>query len=129
MAQPLYAAWRNMMNRCTKPSHPQFHNYGGRGITVCKEWFDFDQFVDDMRPTWRKGLTLDRTDNDGGYSPFNCAWVTMAVQGRNRRTSTLIEFNGRTQTLMEWSRETGIPNQTISARLKRGWSPDRVLGF
>lgn len=76
-----------MLQRCTSPTHPAWKNYGGRGITVCERWRrDFAAFFADMgvRP---EGLTLERVDNERGYSPENCTWATYAAQLKNRRPS------------------------------------------
>lgn len=80
-----HAIWTNMVQRCTNPRNPAWDDYGGRGITVCDRWrHDFAAFLADMgeRP---EGLTLDRIDNDRGYSPDNCRWTTWTVQRRNQR--------------------------------------------
>lgn len=82
---PLYAAWRGMKSRCYREKDPRYKDYGGRGITVCERWLDsFENFLADMgeRP---EGLTLDRKDNDGPYSPDNCKWSTRSEQQRNTR--------------------------------------------
>jgi len=81
---PMYRAWAQMIQRCTNPDNRHFHNYGGRGITVCDEWKSFDRFKADMgeRPP---GLSLDRIDNNRGYSKENCRWATHSQQMRNRR--------------------------------------------
>lgn len=80
-----YITWAHMIQRCTNSKDKAYHNYGGRGITVCKEWLNFANFYNDMgkRP---KGLTLERIDNDGNYEPHNCRWDSRTAQCRNRRT-------------------------------------------
>ena len=82
-----YDTWRNMKNRCTNPSDIGYKNYGGRGITVCEEWLDVANFVAWAEATHPnvKGVSLDRIDNDKGYSPENCGWSTITAQIINRR--------------------------------------------
>lgn len=85
---PTYGSWRAMLKRCTNPKHPAYASYGGRGITVCERWLhSFQNFLEDMgeRPA---GKTLDRKNNDLGYSPANCRWATWNEQARNKRTPT-----------------------------------------
>lgn len=83
-SHPSYGSWYAMLRRCTSPKHENYHRYGGRGIKVCKAWFDFDRFVADMgiRPP---GHTIDRKDNDKGYNKHNCRWATPAQQRANQR--------------------------------------------
>jgi len=83
---PLYWTWKNMIYRCTKPSHPKYNDYGRRGITVCDRWLrSFDMFVKDMGVKPTKLHSLDRRNNDGIYEPFNCRWATMKEQQNNKR--------------------------------------------
>jgi hypothetical protein len=81
----LYRAWISMRSRCNNPKTPQWKDYGGRGIRVCKRWDSFENFAADMGPHPGKGLTLDRINNAKNYCKFNCQWATRIQQGRNTR--------------------------------------------
>lgn len=84
----IYACWSNMIQRCENSNHPQFKDYGGRGITVCERWRrDYAAFLADMGPRPFPGAHIDRKDNDGGYDPANCHWVTRVENMRNKRNS------------------------------------------
>lgn len=82
-----YSTWNNMSKRCTNTSHKDYKNYGGRGITVCEEWLDITTFVAWCEATQpnTEGLSLDRIDNDKGYSPDNCTWSSRTMQNINQR--------------------------------------------
>lgn len=86
MRTPLYTAWVNMRQRCDNPKHPQFKDWGGRGIKVCLRWRHYAAFASDMGPHPGKGWTLDRIDNNSGYNSGNCRWATHKTQHRNTRT-------------------------------------------
>lgn len=119
---PEYHIWEKMLHRCNNKNDPAYHNYGGRGICVCKRWRKFEHFIADMGVRPSKKHTLERKENDGNYCPDNCVWVTRKVQARNRRTNRVLTFQGRMQCLEEWSEETGIHRQVIWDRLNTGWS-------
>lgn len=118
--------WSDMKRRCHSPHRKDFKNYGGRGITVCAEWREsFDAFYRDMGPR-PKGCTLDRKDNDRGYSPDNCQWSPQKLQDRNKRTNVFYDFRGERLTLGEIAGRVGLHVGTIRSRLGRGWTLDRA---
>lgn len=126
---PLYNIWNQMMGRCYRKSDKHYDRYGGRGIKVCDEWHDFWNFVkwSDSIGGRPAGMEIDRIDNDGDYCPENCRWATRKQQLRNRSNNVYIEYNGKRQTIAEWSEETGISWQALSHRYNRGWSVERML--
>ena len=112
---PTYAVWRSMHDRCRLPTHKAYPNYGGRGIQVCEAWATFEGFWQDMGATYRPGLTLERRDNNAGYSKENCLWATYRTQARNRRNSLRVD-------IPTVSKRTGIPKSTLYYRLRNGLS-------
>lgn len=85
----LYTTWSNMIKRCNNPKNKFYSYYGGRGITICDEWLNVTNFINDMFPSYVEGLSLDRIDSDGNYELNNCRWTTKAIQSQNtRRLST-----------------------------------------
>lgn len=126
----LYRIWANMKNRCKNPKSNRAHVYLNRGITVCDEWKDdFQVFYDwSMSHGYSDDLTIDRIDNDKGYSPDNCRWVTHSEQMRNTSQNHMITFAGKTQTIGDWAMELGINHQTLCARVNDyGWTVERAL--
>lgn len=125
----LYRIWRNMKQRCMNPKAAKYHLYGGRGITVCDEWMEYEHFHRwAMANGYRDGLTLDRIDSNGPYSPENCRWVTYSEQARNSRQNHLITYRGVTRPLIEWAERLGISPSTLRARLVQyGWPVAKAL--
>lgn len=123
-----YRAWQTMRLRCTVPSNPAFANYGGRGITVCARWLNsVEAFVEDMGPKPTPRHELDRIDNNRGYEPGNCRWVTRKQNDRNRRSNRMVEFRGERKALSAWCELFGVSQDTVSWRIKKGWDLERAL--
>lgn len=118
-----------MIERCENENNHSFHNYGERGITVCKKWRnDFTAFCKWARENgYSPGLMIDRIDNDRGYSPKNCRWTDAKTQARNRRTNVVIEFQGESMTMIEWAETLGLEPHTLQKRFASGWSVERAL--
>lgn len=122
---PGYSSWKNMHQRCYNAAHPRYKDWGGRGIAVCDEWHDYDNFLSDMgiKPD---GKSLDRIDNDLGYSASNCRWSTPAEQNRNqRRRRDAVIISGLTAS--EWSDLTGLDYKTIMNRWRLGWTIEEII--
>lgn len=111
-----YQSWADMRNRCNNARHARFDNYGGRGIKVCERWTSFEAFLEDMglKPD---GLTLERLNNDAGYSPDNCCWASYRQQNKNKQETVLYEYDGRKQSIEDWADEFEIPRTTLSHRI------------
>lgn len=124
---PEYAIWLAMRQRCLNPNHPNFHRYGGRGITICVEWEDFAIFLRDMGYRPADGLSLERRDNNGPYSPENCYWATKLDQANNTSTNAILVCQGLARTVSQWARELGIKANTIIYRKRRGLSDEEAL--
>lgn len=119
--------WKGMRQRCLNANAPAYADYGGRGITICERWMEsFENFLADMgeKP---EGLTLDRRDNNGPYSPENCAWASRKAQAENRRSNRILEFGGKRQILSQWAADMGEPVTLLAGRLDRGWPVERAL--
>jgi hypothetical protein len=124
---PTYHVWQSMRARCHQPGHKFYARYGGRGITICARWDTFANFLADMgeRPD---GLSLDRINNDGPYSPENCRWATASQQNSNQaRRGTRYELNGESRTLTEWAAHIGMRRATLLNRIEAGWPFDEAI--
>lgn len=120
-----------MIQRCTNKNHKTFHHYGGRGITVCDRWLPdndgFNNFLADMGQRPESKFTLERRENELGYSPDNCYWATWIQQGRNKRNSRNLTYKDRTEICSEWARITGISQKTVLNRVNAGKTPEEIL--
>ena len=125
---PEHKIWRGIKARCYIKSATGFKNYGGRGITVCKRWLNsFENFYKDMglRPTGAH--SLERVNNNAGYSKRNCVWAGRKTQSRNKRNTVKIYFRKQNLTIPEWSEITGITSNTLYRRMYRGWKVKDIL--
>lgn len=115
---PTYGSWLRMHARCNNPNSDQYQWYGAKGITVCKRWQSFENFLKDMgeRP---KGKTLDRINPDKGYTPSNCRWATPSEQMRNTHRSIHITFEGKKRPLKSLAEHLGIQYATLLYRWRK----------
>lgn len=122
----IYKIWCQLVQRCTNENHPNYHLYGGRGIELCRRWRKFEHFYADMGDG-ASGLSLERKNNDKGYSPENCKWATTAEQNRNKRDNRFLTFRGRTQCIKDWAKEIGLTDKGLAHRIDAGWSVEEAL--
>lgn len=129
----IYHIFCDMHRRCEDEHRKAYARYGGRGITVCDEWSGdngFNNFYQwSINNGYTEELTIDRIDNDKGYSPNNCRWVDYQTQANNSSWNRHIEYNGEIHTLAEWGRLTNITPHCIGHRIKSGWSIPQALGY
>lgn len=123
---PTYKCWLAMNDRCRNPNNKGYRNYGGRGIMVCERWKTFENFLADMGERPRRGLSIDRRENNLGYAPDNCEWATRAAQSRNRRSNQFVQFNDLNLCVTDWAKKIGITQKALSRRL-RLWPLERAL--
>lgn len=118
----IYTIWIDIMRRCYNPKVRQYKNYGARGIKVCDQWHNFENFYRDMgdRP---ENKSIDRINSDGDYCKENCRWVDNMTQQSNKRNNTYVEYNGERHTLAQWGRILGIDPKLIRSRIFRSKWP------
>lgn len=126
----LYRIWNGMKVRCYLTTHPRYADWGGRGIDICDDWresfVNFRVWAHSNR--YESTLSIERLDNNKGYSPENCIWATRSVQANNRRTSRIITHKGERFTVTQWSRKTNLTETAIRLRIDRyGWSVEDAL--
>lgn len=125
----LNSIWKSMRKRCLNPNSSSYESYGGRGITICEEWKnDCRCFYDwAIANGYADNLTIDRIDNNKGYSPENCRFATMREQANNTRHNVFLEFEGNKMTIAQWAREINVNISTVWARIKRGCPIEAIL--
>ncbi len=122
----IFNAYLHMKSRCFNPNVKCFKDYGGRGITVCDRWLNsFENFHADMGPTHKDGLTLERKDNNKGYSKENCEWATRAKQASNRRMCIMIGSPWGELTISEAARRAGMKEMTLYQRIIKLQWPEK----
>lgn len=130
----LYNVWSAIKRRCFNSTVPEYHRYGGRGITMCNEWLDYEVFSNWARANGyrddapRGECTIDRIDNNGDYCPDNCRWVNQQDQMNNVSYNHYVTYNGENHTVAEWSRIYNIPYTRLLQRLNRyKMTPEKAL--
>jgi hypothetical protein len=117
----LYGIWKGIRTRCKNQSYPRYDDWGGRGIKICNEWDDFENFRDwAVSSGYADTLTIDRIDNSGNYEPSNCRWVSRTEQMRNTRHNVNYTYGGKTLCLAEWCEITGTTYSRARGRLRKG---------
>jgi len=121
-----YNSWTAMKQRCDNKGHISYNVYGGRGISICEEWYCFKTFLKDMgeRP---EGTSIDRIDNNKGYSKENCVWSSNKDQMNNRNCNRLVTYKNKTKTLAQWAECLGISPSGLARRIKTMSDPDDIF--
>ncbi len=122
----IYSVWCGMKTRCLNPNALSYKHYGGRGVLICNEWLDFENFYDDMGEC-PEGHTLDRIDNNGNYELNNCRWATKEQQDSNKQNSRFVTYKGITKTIAQWERLYNMPQNLLRGRLKLDWTLDMAF--
>jgi len=124
----LYKSWSAMHARCQCETNEAYPRYGGRGIKVCERWKNFSLFLEDVLPTWEKGKTMDRIDNDGNYCKENVRWADQTTQCNNQSKNRRLTYKGETLTVAQWARRIGISYMTLIGRITAlKWSVEDAI--
>lgn len=117
-----------MINRCYNPHDIRYPLYGERGIKICDEWSTFEKFFQwAIQSGYADDLSIDRINVDGDYCPENCRWATNKEQAMNRRSTIMLEYNGKKQSITEWAEELNMPYKKLHKRIYSGWDVERAL--
>lgn len=119
--EPWYGTYRSMMCRCYNPKSANYGRYGGRGIKVCEEWHKIEMFEEWVKKSnFKPGLSIDRIDSNGDYSPNNCKWSTPKEQANNRTNTVYLDIGGVKMSVSDWSAKSGINRNTLIERYYDG---------
>jgi hypothetical protein len=124
---PTHNVWLGIKSRCSNKNMQNYYLYGGRGISVCKRWMKFENFLKDMgkRP---KGMTIERKNFNRGYTPSNCIWASIKDQANNKRSNIFITYKGERKTIKQWAESLGIKYTTLWMRITYyKWSVKKSL--
>lgn len=126
--KPEYKVWVEMHRRCSSPSHKRYSEWGGRGIKVCPEWASFETFLKDMGSRPSSKHSIERADNELGYSKSNCYWATPDDQNNNKSNNRYLTLNGVTKSMALWCKELGVPYSRVRSRVYlQGMSDEDAL--
>ena len=124
----LYHIWQGMRGRCNNKNVMCYKRYGGRGIKVCDEWNDYENFEKwAYENNYKEGLTIERNDVNKGYSPDNCRWIPACEQINNRTNTVFIEYKGVKKPLSVWARELNVKYELLRGRRDRGWTDEEII--
>lgn len=128
---PAHRSWSGLLNRCRNSNDQDYHLYGGRGISFCPAWGDFNAFWADMGMTWFEGATIERKDGNGNYEPSNCEWITIQEQQMNRSNNVMIDTPFGVMPVAKYAKAIGLKGSAVQQRVRNGWTDGgkiRVLG-
>lgn len=129
----LYRTWSGIKSRCFDQNSHNYHNYGGRGITMCDEWKnDYNTFKkwalhNGYDESGGRDCSIDRIDTNGNYDPYNCRWATAKEQANNTRQNTIVEYDGKKMSLSQWADYLKMDYSSFMSRWVRGWTMERIV--
>lgn len=124
----IYHIWTSMKQRCFNEKAKVYSYYGERGITMCEEWKDFETFKEwAVNNGFKNGLSIERKNVNGNYEPSNCSWIPRNKQAENTRNARIINYNGEELHLNRWAIKLNINYNTLTKRLRSGWSIVRAF--